>query len=189
MSSSSASESIEIATLRRTYERVKSLQTSNLKSLPSTIPQLESQISDLERESSDPTFWDDSNSKRNKSVTQQLSTLNRLVNRINQWNEWEGDAATAFEILDDSECDDETRTLMIAEAEVSIGDLERDCEAYELELLLSGPYDEKPCRMVLTAGAGGTEACDWVDMLQRMYRRHADGMGYQVKVVETSAQT
>jgi peptide chain release factor 2 len=57
-----------------------------------------------------------------------------------------------------------------------------DCKKFELELLLNGEFDDRPARIILTAGAGGTEACDWVDMLLRMYIRHAEKMGYIVKI-------
>jgi peptide chain release factor 2 len=60
-------------------------------------------------------------------------------------------------------------------------------ESYQLELLLSGPYDDQPCRILLTAGAGGTEANDWVADLKRMYQRHAEKMGYSVKVEDEQA--
>jgi hypothetical protein len=55
-----------------------------------------------------------------------------------------------------------------------------ECPAcrYELELLLR-PYDNSPCRIILTAGAGGTEACDWVDMLQQE-RKNISKLNHQL---------
>ena len=65
--------------------------------------------------------------------------------------------------------------------------LRADSEAFELELLLSGPYDQAPARLVLTAGAGGTEANDWVADLRRMYERHCANRGYRVEVEDEQA--
>ena len=62
-----------------------------------------------------------------------------------------------------------------------------DGKSFELELLLSGPYDNQPARLVLTAGAGGTEANDWVADLKRMYERHAEKKGYRTTIED--AQT
>jgi peptide chain release factor 2 len=61
-------------------------------------------------------------------------------------------------------------------------------QRYELATLLGGPYDATPsCRLVLTAGAGGTEACDWVAMLTRMYTRHASlHMEMKVTILDES---
>ena len=57
----------------------------------------------------------------------------------------------------------------------------------ELSALLRGPYDATPaCRLILTAGAGGTEACDWVSTLYRMYERHARHVGMTARTVEES---
>jgi peptide chain release factor 2 len=55
-------------------------------------------------------------------------------------------------------------------------------ERYKLENWMNGPYDNCSCRIVITAGAGGTEATDWVSDLKRMYQRHAEHMGFTVKL-------
>lgn len=73
------------------------------------------------------------------------------------------------------------RSLLMEECMSSATLLKEDNEKYELELLLSGPYDSCPARIILTAGAGGTEANDWVADLKRMYERHCQKMGFTVK--------
>jgi len=62
--------------------------------------------------------------------------------------------------------------MLLSECQESVTKLARDCETAELEWLLAGPYDDCPARIVLTAGAGGTEANDWVADLTRMYTRY-----------------
>lgn len=62
--------------------------------------------------------------------------------------------------------------------------LERDLDAWELEQLLSGKYDNCGCRLTIMAGAGGTEAQDWALMLQRMYLRFFQRRGFKHRIVE-----
>src|SRR6516162_7808153 len=64
-------------------------------------------------------------------------------------------------------------------------DLERffkDLEALELKVFLNGPHDRNNCILNINAGAGGTESCDWADMLMRMYQRWAENRGWEVEV-------
>lgn len=77
------------------------------------------------------------------------------------------------------------RESLLEELQLAVQQLLTENERYQLELLLSGPYDDQPCRLVLTAGAGGTEANDWVADLRRMYERHAERMGFSC-IIEDS---
>jgi len=58
----------------------------------------------------------------------------------------------------------------------------KELDALELKVFLSGPHDRKNCIMSINAGAGGTEACDWANMLLRMYQRWAEARGWEVEV-------
>lgn len=62
--------------------------------------------------------------------------------------------------------------------------LQQDLDSWELEQLLSGKYDDCGCRLTIMAGAGGTEAQDWAQMLQRMYLRFFERRGFKYKIVE-----
>lgn len=118
------------------------------------------------------------------------------------WDRLRRDASDALELLEElnnessennnnnnseEESDEEMIALTQEECQSSAQQLLQLSQKYELSTLLSGPYDDSPCRLLLTAGAGGTEACDWVNMLYRMYSRHATYMDYTVKVVDESA--
>ncbi|KAL7448891.1 hypothetical protein ACHAWC_001010 [Mediolabrus comicus] len=83
--------------------------------------------------------------------------------------------------------EEEMISLTQEECQSSAQQLLQLSQKYELSTLLSGPYDDSSCRILLTAGAGGTEACDWVSMLYRMYSRHASYMDMQCKVVDESS--
>ena len=141
------------------------------------------------------------------SIRSQISQTMRLVSRVEQWETWRGDCLTALEMAQDStlwssssssssatppttpSTDaallDTERSLLYDECVATATALLQDNQEFQLELLLSGPYDHYPARLVLTAGAGGTEANDWVADLKRMYERHAAKRGYRV-VVEDS---
>ena len=60
----------------------------------------------------------------------------------------------------------------------------KDLDALELKVFLSGPHDRSNCIMSINAGAGGTESCDWANMLLRMYQRWAEMRGWQVDVTD-----
>ena len=62
--------------------------------------------------------------------------------------------------------------------------IEKKVSSLELEVLLSGEYDHNNCILEIHSGAGGTEACDWANMLYRMYLRYCDNKGYKVEVLD-----
>jgi peptide chain release factor 2 len=63
----------------------------------------------------------------------------------------------------------------------------KDLDALELRVLLSGPHDRRNCILSINAGAGGTEACDWANMLLRMYQRWCEARGWEVEVTDALA--
>ena len=184
----STAQDFDIADAQREFKTAVELYEENIKATPTN---LDSIVEDLETESSDPTFWDAENKDRNAVVTAQLSKYGRLQNRLKEWERLKDDGEMALEMLAMNESEEEDSEPVFTEAEyvsligdlkVAADELQKDGERYQLELLLSGPYDDQPCRILLTAGAGGTEANDWVADLKRMYERHANKMGYSVQI-------
>lgn len=176
----------DLSEMRRLVSDAVELLKNNLGTIPA-ISILKQQVSDLERESSEPSFWDDPNSPRTKKVNQDLAKRRKLLERIQLWETLSGDCTTALELVDElkeNPNEVETVDIMLQECRIAAMRLLEEGKKYELELLLNGKYDDSPARMILTAGAGGTEACDWVDMLQRMYCRHAERMGFKVTIEE-----
>ncbi len=80
----------------------------------------------------------------------------------------------------------ETDEALLKEAESTISNLNRDLDQWELQQLLSGPYDAEGAVLTINAGAGGTDAQDWAFMLLRMYTRWAEAHGYKVALAEES---
>jgi peptide chain release factor 2 len=80
----------------------------------------------------------------------------------------------------------ETDEALLQEAQTNITQLHHELDQWELQQLLSGPYDEKGAVLTINAGAGGTDAQDWAEMLMRMYTRWAETHGYKVDLAEIS---
>jgi peptide chain release factor 2 len=122
-----------------------------------------------------PGFWDDQ--EKAQKLTQRVADLKDRVNAFEEVERLYGDLAVMVE-LGEEDAD------LAGEAETELAGLQRKLEKMELEVLLSGPYDSNNAILALHAGAGGTEAQDWVDMLLRMYTRWAEERGYRVNVLD-----
>jgi len=107
-----------------------------------------------------------------------MRRLSGLREEVERWNTLEQRVRDALELatLDDEGLDEE----LAAETEA----LEQEVERLEFRLLLSGPYDRGDAILAIHAGAGGTDAQDWAEMLLRMYLRWAEGRGYEADVVD-----
>lgn len=75
---------------------------------------------------------------------------------------------------------------LLTEAETTVQNLQTELDRWELQQLLAGPYDSKGAVLTINAGAGGTDAQDWAEMLLRMYTRWAEKQGYKVHLDEIS---
>ena len=125
-------------------------------------------------------FWDN---PENAQIT--LSTLNDLKSNLEQCDRWYGkleDTKAIGELLELGE--DEP---LLKEAESNIKQVKEELDKWELQQLLSGPYDSKGAVLSINAGAGGTDAQDWAEMLLRMYTRWGEQQGYKVHLMELSA--
>ena len=194
----SSSTATDLTSLRKLVSQATALHTKNLSASNIDIQQLTSRIIDLQTESSQPNFWETSNSQRNEVVTRELTKYTKLKEQMELWDRLRNDSLDALELLEEllgstdndssNNEDDEMIQLTMEECESSATQLLELSTKYELATLLSGPYDDcSSTRIILTAGAGGTEACDWVSMLYRMYTRHATYMDMKVSTIEESA--
>jgi peptide chain release factor 2 len=114
-----------------------------------------------------------------------LQELNDLKSSLEQYQRWQGilDDAKAIAELLELEADESLAT----EAQTSLEQLNQELELWDLQQLLSGTYDTKGAVLTINAGAGGTDAQDWAEMLLRMYTRWAEKEGYKVRLAESSA--
>ncbi|MFB8792320.1 MAG: peptide chain release factor 2 [Potamolinea sp.] len=143
------------------------------------IPALTAKIQDLEQIAAQSNFWDDQN-----SAQQTLQELNDLKSHIQQYEQWKASLEDAKAVLELVELEPDESLLQ--EAETSLNKLNHELDRWELERLLSGPYDAKGAILTLNAGAGGTDSQDWVEILLRMYTRWAEKQKYKVQLAELS---
>jgi peptide chain release factor 2 len=127
-----------------------------------------------------PSFWDDPNAAkksidRSNVIKKKIIPLEQLEGRANEFDglielaKDAGDMETWREVQDE-------HTRLVKE----VGD-------FELQQLLSGPFDRGNAFLTIHSGAGGTEACDWADMLLRMFQRWCDRRGYKVEMIDFQA--
>jgi peptide chain release factor 2 len=112
---------------------------------------------------------------------QRLGDLKAAVEQFDRWQRELADGGAALEILALEE-----DPALLAEAEQSLQNLGLELDRWELEKLLAGTYDDKGAVLTINAGAGGTDAQDWVEMLLRMYTRWAEQHQYKVQIDEIS---
>jgi peptide chain release factor 2 len=114
-----------------------------------------------------------------------LRERTRLDRAIDSYRRIEREVADAVELigLGDAEGD----SAIVAEAEAVLDKLRAEAQRREVESLLSGEADANDCYLEVHAGAGGTEAQDWAEMLLRMYVRWAEDHGYKAEWLEESA--
>jgi len=143
------------------------------------IAALNAKIQDLEQLAAQPDFWDDQT-----SAQATLQELNDLKSNLQQYQEWRAKLEDAKAVLELLEL--EADTTLLEEAETNLTQLNHELDRWELEQLLSGPYDAKGAVLTINAGAGGTDAQDWAEILLRMYTRWAEKHGYKVQLAELS---
>ena len=125
----------------------------------------------------EPTFWDDPENAQ--KITQELNGVKDGVDKYKHIVQKFEDMQVLWEM--GMEDNDES---VYADVEIEIKEIEESIEQLELELLLSGKYDANNAILTLHAGAGGTEAQDWTQMLLRMYGRWAERNGFSVETVD-----
>ncbi len=134
------------------------------------------QVEQLERLAAAPSFWDDPNKAQ---LT--MRDLTRLQYQIGEWQTITKRLHDAEEL---AELDDEE---LQEELEHEVEELAAAINQLEFETLLSGKHDDKPALLAIHAGAGGTEAQDWAEMLQRMFIRWAEGKKFSVDIIDYSS--
>ena len=133
----------------------------------------------MEQIAAQPEFWNDQT-----KAQQTLQQLNDLKSHLQQHDRWQASLEDTKAVLELLELD--TDESLLQEAETTINKLHQELDRWELEQLLSGPYDEKGAILTINAGAGGTDAQDWAEMLLRMYTRWGESHGYKVQLAEIS---
>ncbi|MER6122008.1 peptide chain release factor 2 [Streptomyces sp. NPDC001795] len=162
--------------------------SEELKSLSSTMESIEAvldlgkmraDIAVLEEQAAAPSLWD--NPDEAQKITSKLSHLQAEVRKAEALRGRIDDLGVLFELAE-AEDDPDTR----AEAEAELVDVKKALDEMEVRTLLSGEYDAREALVNIRAEAGGVDAADFAEKLQRMYLRWAEQHGYKTEVYDTS---
>ena len=141
------------------------------------IAKLEQELSELEKKTVEPNFWDDT-----KIANNVLDKIKSIKNKCLKYRQLEADLLGIKDIIDllKMEEDENLANEMVKD----IKKIEKDVEKFEIQTLLSGKYDSNNAILTIHPGAGGTEAQDWAEMLYRMYTRWATKSEYKVEELD-----
>lgn len=131
-------------------------------------------IEELKGEISDPSFWQKPEAK------EKVALLSRLEEEVERIEGVKRECEELLELVSLAEEDPSLEGELVGEVE----GLKRKVEELELSTLFTDPLDERNAILTLKAGAGGTEACDWVEILLRMYTMWADKKGYKWEMLD-----
>ncbi|MDG5471637.1 peptide chain release factor 2 [Jeotgalibacillus sp. ET6] len=137
----------------------------------------EAQIAEIDERMVEPTFWDDQ--QKAQSVINDLNALKETVHGYRDLLDTQENLELTHELLKE-EPDAELEKDMVAEMKAYMKSLDE----FELQLLLSEPYDKNNAILELHPGAGGTESQDWGSMLLRMYTRWGEKQGFKVETMD-----
>lgn len=141
------------------------------------IDKNESQLKELEAQMSSPGFWD--NQEKTRKVIQELKGVRAI---IDPYFECRKEFDELNELLVIVEEEDEAS---IKEIERLLNKLKKDVDALEFKSFMSGQHDRSSAILIIHAGAGGTESCDWANMLLRMYSMWAGNNGFKTEIIDT----
>ena len=136
---------------------------------------LNEELKEAEKQLQSPEVW--TNQNLATELGQKTREIKETLDMFSGWSNTLEDAKIAEEIGDEE---------LIAESNNRLAILEKELDKYEIQRMLSGEYDEADAFLSVNAGAGGTDAQDWTEMLLRMYTRWAEAKGWKVELVDKS---
>lgn len=134
-----------------------------------------SELQKSEAEIGKPDFWNDQD--RAQKILKQRSRLQAAIDKAEKFHRDIEDAAVLIEFAAEDQSS-------LKELQTAIERLDREVEDAETEMLLSGPNDTRDAIVTINAGAGGTDAQDWAEMLMRMYLRWTERHGFKTEIID-----
>ena len=141
------------------------------------LESLREEAAELQETMAEPDFWNDL--ARSTRINQRFKHVSGRLEHHKSLCDRADDIEAMMDLVDE-----EGDPSMVAEVVEDLGKLEADIEALSLETLLRGDYDANNAILSLHAGAGGTEAQDWTQMLYRMYMHYCEHHGFTVKQID-----
>ncbi|MSQ42386.1 MAG: peptide chain release factor 2 [Dehalococcoidia bacterium] len=146
------------------------------------LPAQQRALAEAQQQAARPGLWDNS-----QAAQQLMRRVARLESLITTWTELERRSADLEALVAlAADTAGAERAALTADLDAELGGLERQFAELELTLTLGGEYDARNAVLSVHAGAGGTEAQDWAEMLLRMYLRWADSRGYPNEIISIS---
>ena len=137
---------------------------------------LKKKISDLEKKTFEQNFWNNDNSK---DILKELNNRKKILEEYEKINSMNEDILMLIEFVEMGD------TSYSEELEEKIIDTENEIQSFKIKLLLDEKYDMNDVILTINSGAGGTEACDWTEMLYRMYDRWSNHNGFKVEILDS----
>ncbi len=128
----------------------------------------------------DEKFWD--NREKAQGFIDEVSVIRNKIEPLQKFEKQLED----FNVMVELATDEPAASQAQIEAEITrdLVPFFKELDAMELKLFLNGPHDKKNCVLTINSGAGGTESCDWANMLLRMYQRWGEARGWEVEVTD-----
>lgn len=144
---------------------------------PFDLEGLKKEKEELEGKMAEDGFWNDVDTAN--KVNQRMKTIHSKLDKYNKLISMGDDVETLFDMAEEED-DEETAK----EAQTELDEFVKQVDEFRIATMLRGPYDSANAVLSLHAGAGGTEAQDWVSMLYRMYTRYCERSGFTVKELD-----
>jgi len=141
------------------------------------LPALKAQLADLEAKMADDKFWD--NAQAAQKVIGEANAIRGKLDPLKDLEQKIADLKTLKELTLEDASD-----AAIKDFQAEFDAVAKSLDAVEMRVLLGGPMDRNNAIITLHSGAGGTEACDWANMLLRMYQRFAEKSGYKTEMLD-----
>ncbi len=138
------------------------------------------QLKQLRAEQEKPEVWQDL--ERSKKIGREISSNESKISAYEKCRKALDDAGEVIDLIEETEEEE-----LVPELDKMLSEAEKEIEELRIRALLRGRYDSSNALMSLHAGAGGTEACDWCQMLYRMYTRYAEKNGFKVTEIDRLA--
>ncbi len=135
------------------------------------------QLQNLRKEQEDPEVWQDL--ERSAKIGREISSIENKIASYEKGRKALDDANEIIDLIEETQEED-----LVPELDKMISVANADIEEMRVRALLRGKYDNSNALLSIHAGAGGTEACDWVSMLYRMYCRYAEMQGYKTSEID-----
>lgn len=133
----------------------------------------------LQLELQDSSVWE--NTELSTKISQEVKEYRDILEQVERWEELLSDSEVLIELYEESKED-----ASIEEAQDYLKKLKKELETWEVEKTLGGEYDKADAIITINAGAGGTDAQDWAQMLFRMYSRWAESRNWKIDLIERS---